>query len=76
MDPFNSSTVSLLCELEDAALLFGRPLDIVLTSESRMRIEPREILTPERTQRIRRHRDTLAVLVAHVLTQGAGHHAA
>jgi hypothetical protein len=62
-DVFASPAVSLLCELEEAALELGASLEASITPESRLRLGPRQVLTPDRTARVRSNRDALRVLV-------------
>lgn len=60
---FDSPAVALLCELETAARDAGVPLTIAVTSEGRLQIAPRSVLTEDRAALVRTHRDALRLLV-------------
>lgn len=60
---FDSPALPLLLELENAALVNGAELVITITYTGRLRVAPRSLLTPERRERIRAHRDALCLLV-------------
>jgi hypothetical protein len=66
MDPnmvLSSPALSLLLELEDAALAAGAVLSIQNVDDGRLRIGPASILTSDRCARIRTYRDHLRLLV-------------
>jgi hypothetical protein len=59
---FSSPALTLLLELEQAALDAGGQLSIVITEAGKLRITPATILTPDRCDRIRAHRVGLKLL--------------
>lgn len=60
---FDTPGVSLLCELEDAALTAGAPLTALVQADGRLTLGPNQILTAERSARIKEHRQALLLLV-------------
>lgn len=60
---FDSPALPLLCELEEAATAIGVCLEATVTADGRLRVGPREILTPSRVSRIQQSRDALRVLI-------------
>ena len=53
----------LLCQLEAAADALGVPLEATITSAGRVRLAPKEILTPALVADVQTHRDALALVV-------------
>lgn len=60
---FDSPAVPLVLELEDAAMQAGASLSVTVAPSGKLLVAPPAILTPERIEAIRKHRDALRVLV-------------